>query len=83
MLKRLVICSAGLCLFAFSPVLPFPARAQTEAQTPLQEAIARLTPEQQARLKAYEAARIAFQPPPLSPPPEALGAGAQQPSKQP
>ena len=33
--------------------------------------------------KAASAARIVFQPPPLSPPPEALGAGAQQPSKQP
>jgi hypothetical protein len=31
------------------------------AATPLQEAIAKLTPEQQAKLKAYETARTAFQ----------------------
>jgi hypothetical protein len=59
MLKHLVICFAAICLLAVAPAQRFEARAQT--QTPLQEAIARLTPEQQARLKAYEAARIAFQ----------------------
>ncbi len=58
MLKRLVIPFAAVCLLAVVPLQPFEARAQS--QTPLQEAIARLTPEQQARLKAYEAARLAF-----------------------
>ncbi len=52
MLKRLVICVPAICLFAGVPA--------TFAQTTLQEAIAKLTPEQQGRLKAYEAARIAF-----------------------
>ncbi len=52
MLKRLVICVPAICLFAGVPA--------TFAQSTLQEAIANLTPEQQARLKAYEAARIAF-----------------------
>jgi hypothetical protein len=33
--------------------------------------------------KAASAARMAFQPPPLSPPPEALTSGAQAPAKQP
>ncbi|MGO9483855.1 MAG: hypothetical protein ACLPX9_04625 [Rhodomicrobium sp.] len=59
MLKRLAISLAAICLLAVAPAQRFQARAQT--QTPLQEAIAKLTPEQQARLKAYEAARIAFQ----------------------
>lgn len=56
MLKRLLICVPAICLFAGVPVARFEARAEA----PLQEAIARLTPEQQGRLKAYEAARIAF-----------------------
>ena len=59
MLKRLVIPFAAICLLAVAPMQPFQARAQS--QTPLQEALARLTPEQQARFKAYEAARISFQ----------------------
>lgn len=59
MLKRLVILFAAICPLAVAPMQPFEARAQS--LTPLQEAIARLTPEQQARLKAYEAAHIAFQ----------------------
>ena len=58
MLKRLVIPFAAVCLLAVVPLQPFEARAQS--QTPLQEAIAKLTPEQQARLKTYEAARLAF-----------------------
>ena len=59
MLKRLVMPFAAICLLAVAATQPFEARAQS--QTPLQEAIANLTPEQQARLKAYEAARLAFQ----------------------
>ena len=59
MLKRFVIPFAAVCLLAVAAAQPFEARAQS--QTPLQEAIAKLTPEQQARLKAYEAARLAFQ----------------------
>ncbi len=56
MLKRLLIWVPAICLFASVPA----ARFEALAETPLQEAIARLTPEQQGRLKAYEAARIAF-----------------------
>ena len=59
MLKRLVIPFAAICLLAIAATQPFEARAQS--LTPLQEAIAKLTPEQQARLKAYETARTAFQ----------------------
>lgn len=55
MFKRLVICLPAVCLAAGIPAARFEARAES-----LQDAIARLTPEQQARLKAYEAARIAF-----------------------
>jgi hypothetical protein len=58
MLKRLVMPFAAIGLLAVAATQPFEARAQS--QTPLQEAIAKLTPEQQARLKAYEAARLAF-----------------------
>ncbi|MGC2601379.1 MAG: hypothetical protein WA384_08500 [Rhodomicrobium sp.] len=54
MLKRLVICLPAICLLAIAPAA-YEARADV-----LQEAIARLTPEQQSRLKAYEAAHIAF-----------------------
>lgn len=54
MLKRLVICVPAICLMAGAPAA-LEARADA-----LQEAIAKLTPEQQARLKAYESARIAF-----------------------
>ncbi len=59
MLKRLVILLAAVCLLATMPAQPFCARAQS--QTPLQEAIARLTPQEQARLKAYDAAHLSFQ----------------------
>ncbi len=54
MLKRLVICLPAICLLAIAPAA-YEARADV-----LQDAIARLTPEQQSRLKAYEAAHIAF-----------------------
>ncbi len=57
MLKRLAIPFAAICL-AVAPLQPFQAHAQS--QTPLQEAIAKLTPEEQARFKAYEAARVSF-----------------------
>ncbi|MBT3070627.1 hypothetical protein KKP04_07085 [Rhodomicrobium sp. Az07] len=42
---------------ALGLLLPF--AAATHAQTPLQEAIARLSPQQQAILRAYESARVA------------------------
>ena len=58
MLKRLVIPFAAVCLLAVAASQPFEARAQS--QTPLQEAIAKLIPEEQARLKAYETAQLAF-----------------------
>jgi hypothetical protein len=54
MLKRLVIYVPAICLLAAAPQA-LEARADA-----LQEAIAKLTPEQQARLKAHEQARIAF-----------------------
>lgn len=54
MLKRLVICVPAICLLLGAPAA-FEARADA-----LQDAIAKLTPEQQARFKTYEAARIAF-----------------------
>jgi len=57
MLKRLVICLPAVCLFSGVPA----ARFEAMAGTPLQDAIAKLTPDQQARLKAYETARIGFQ----------------------
>ncbi len=55
--KRLtLVCLIAGCLFA-GPLM----HASTGlAGTPLQEAIAKLTPQQQAKLKAYETARIAF-----------------------
>jgi hypothetical protein len=58
MLKRLVIPFVAICLLAVAASQPFEARAQS--QTPLQEVIAKLTPAEQARLKAYETAQVAF-----------------------
>ncbi|MGO8952749.1 MAG: hypothetical protein ACLP1W_11490 [Rhodomicrobium sp.] len=56
--KRLFpACLLAICLIAG----PLAADWTAFAGTPLQDAIAKLTPEQQAKLKAYEAARIAFQ----------------------
>jgi hypothetical protein len=52
MLRRVTL----LCLFSLCTTAGL-----AQAGTPLQDAIAKLTPDQQARLKAYEAARIAFQ----------------------
>jgi hypothetical protein len=60
MLKRLVILFAAICLIAVVPSRSFEARAEQQ-KTPLQEAIAKLPPKEQATLKAYEAARLAFQ----------------------
>ncbi|MGO9170340.1 MAG: hypothetical protein ACLP7P_00010 [Rhodomicrobium sp.] len=58
MLKRLIaVCLLATCLVAGLPA----ADRHAFAGTPLQDAIAKLTPEQQAKLKAYEAARLAFQ----------------------
>jgi hypothetical protein len=59
MLKRLLHLLAAVCLLAAMPTQFFNARAQT--RTPLQEAIAQLTPAEQARLKAYETAHLSFQ----------------------
>ncbi len=56
MSKRLtVICFSAVCLLAS---LILPPDSWTAAGAPLQDAIAKLTPEQQATLKAYEAARV-------------------------
>ncbi len=41
--------------------IAIPAAPSSWANTPLQDAISKLTPEQQAVLKAYEAARLAFE----------------------
>lgn len=49
---------ACICVLALALSLPFAAISY--AQTPLQEAIARLSPQQQAILHAYESARIAY-----------------------
>ncbi len=57
MSKRLTLfCVLLTCLVAGQLV----AASQPEAGTPLQEAIARLTPEQQVKVKAYDTARLAF-----------------------
>ncbi len=57
MSKRLTLfCVLLTCLLAGQ----FVAASQPEAGTPLQDAIARLTPEQQAKVRAYDAARLAF-----------------------
>ncbi len=57
MLRRLLtICLSAVCLLAGLPA----AVPQARAGTPLQDAIAKLDPQQQATLKAYEAARLAF-----------------------
>jgi hypothetical protein len=57
MFQRSVMrCLFATCLLA---VLPVTAAHQAAAGTPLQDAISKLTPQQQATLKAYEAARIA------------------------
>src|SRR5215469_10786025 len=58
MVKRLTtIWLLAICVLAG----PQAADSKALAGTPLQDAIARLTPQQQARLKAYETARAGFQ----------------------
>ena len=59
MFKRLTAPCLLLLLSAFA--LPEAAGWQALAGTPLQDAIAKLSAEQQAKLKAYETARIDFQ----------------------
>jgi hypothetical protein len=59
MLKRLVILFAVLCLTTGALSRSCEARAH-RPETPLQKAIAKLTPQEQATLKAYETARRAF-----------------------
>jgi hypothetical protein len=55
-------CSIALCVLSLALLTsPQGTGLEARAATPLQEAIAKLTPDQQARLKAYEQARIAFQ----------------------
>ncbi len=60
MLKRLIILIAAVCLTAIAPLQSCEARAH-RPETPLQRAIAKLTPQERATLKAYQAARRAFQ----------------------
>ena len=58
MFKRVIaIWLPALCLLAGLQA----ADMKVLAGTPLQDAIAKLSPEQQAKLKAYETARAAFQ----------------------
>ncbi len=57
LIRLIVVWLLGICIFTVLEA----AEQKVFADTPLQEAIAKLTPEQQAKLKAYEAAHIAFQ----------------------
>jgi hypothetical protein len=57
MLGRFAIFLTAVCLLAAAPAAPFFAWAQTPT---LQEALARLTPQELARFKAYETAQLAF-----------------------
>ena len=57
MSKRLTMLSLSAALFLASPVT---LAENAWADTALQDAIAKLAPEQQATLKAYESARAAY-----------------------
>ncbi len=57
MSKRLTVLSLSAALLLALPMAP---AENAWANTPLQDAIARLAPEQQATLKAYESARAAY-----------------------
>ncbi len=57
MSKRLTVLSLTAALLVALPMAP---AENAWANTPLQDAIARLAPEQQATLKAYESARAAY-----------------------